>query len=99
MKDKTLSLIIMLTAGFIISLSCFIFKVKLGPSLLIVSATLLVFYIIGSILTKVIKKINADAENRAQELVKEETEKENEEETGEAANAEEEGEEPGQAET
>ncbi len=68
MKDKRIAIIIMLFAGTVISFSCLLFKIKLVPTLLIVSATLFAFYFIGVIITKVIEKINAEVESEAEEL-------------------------------
>lgn len=58
----------MLTAGLVISISCIIFKIKLVPGILITLSTMLFFYIIGLLITKLIDKINLDAENKAIEL-------------------------------
>lgn len=80
MAKKRLAIIIMLAAGFIISVSCILFKINLVPGLLILASTLLVFYIIGRLITKLIDKINTDAENRAVELANAETVEQSEEE-------------------
>lgn len=70
MKQKRLAIIIMLIAGIVMSISCILFKVELVPSILIVVSTMLIFYLFGRLITKLIDKINTDAENRAVEVTK-----------------------------
>ncbi len=71
MKEKRLAIIIMLFAGTIIAFTCLLNRIKLVPTILYVSCTLLVFYTIGRIITRVIDRINKDAERRAEQLIME----------------------------
>ena len=67
-------MIIMLSAGSIISIACIIYKFSLMETLLLVLGTLIVFYILGLIVKKIILSINHDAEERAALLAQEEYE-------------------------
>ena len=73
-EGRNIPLIIMLSAGSIISIACIIYKFTLLQTLLLVLATLLVFYILGLIVKRIILTINRDAEERAKLLEKEEAE-------------------------
>ena len=73
-EGKNIPLIIMLSAGSIISIACIIYKFDLLQTLLLVLGTLVVFYVIGLIVKKIILKINHDAEDRAALLAQEEYE-------------------------
>ena len=64
-EGKNIPLIIMLSAGSIISIACIIYKFNLLQTLLLVLGTLVVFYLIGLIVKKIILTINHDAEDRA----------------------------------
>ena len=73
-EGKNIPLIIMLSAGSIISIACIVYKFTLLHTLILVLATLIVFYIIGLIIKKIIVSINHDAEERAALLAQEEYE-------------------------
>ena len=73
-EGKNIPLIIMLSAGSIISIACIIYQFDLLHTLLLVLGTLVVFYIIGLIVKKIILTINHDAEERAALLAQEEIE-------------------------
>jgi len=73
-EGKSIPLIIMLSAGSIISIACIVYKFTLLQTLLLVLITLIVFYIIGIIIKKLIVSINRDAEQRAALLAQEEQE-------------------------
>ena len=73
-EGRNIPLIIMLSAGSIISIACIVYKFTLLHTLLLVLATLIVFYIIGLIVKKIIISINHDAEERAALLAQEEYE-------------------------
>ena len=73
-EGKNIPLIIMLSAGSIISIACIVYKFSLLQTLILVLATLVVFYVIGLILKKIILSINRDAEQRAALLAQEEYE-------------------------
>ena len=73
-EGKNIPLIIMLSAGSIISIACIVYKFTLLHTLILVLATLIVFYIIGLIVKKIIVSINHDAEDRAALLAQEEYE-------------------------
>ncbi len=73
-EGKNIPLIIMLSAGSIISIACIVYKFTLLHTLILVLATLIVFYIIGLIIKKIIVSINHDAEKRAALLAQEEYE-------------------------
>lgn len=73
-EGKNIPLIIMLSAGSIISIACIVYKFSLLQTLILVLATLVVFYVIGLILKKIILSINRDAEQRAALLAQEEEE-------------------------
>ena len=64
-EGRNIPLIIMLTAGSVISIACIVYEFTLLQTLLLVLGTLLVFYLIGLIIKKIILKINHDAEERA----------------------------------
>ena len=75
MKEGTnIPLVIMLFAGFIVSIASIVYKFSLTKTLIFVLATLVVFYLIGLIIKKMILKINHDAEQRAVLLAREEQE-------------------------
>ena len=73
-EGKNIPLIIMLSAGSIISIACIVYKFTMLHTLILVLATLIVFYIIGLIVKKIIVTINHDAEERAALLAQEEYE-------------------------
>jgi len=73
-EGKNIPLVIMLSAGSIISIACIVYKFTLLHTLILVLATLIVFYIIGLIVKKIIISINRDAEERAALLAQEEYE-------------------------
>ena len=73
-EGKNIPLVIMLSAGSIISIACIVYKFTLLHTLILVLATLIVFYIIGLIIKKIIVSINRDAEERAALLAQEEYE-------------------------
>lgn len=73
-EGRNIPLIIMLSAGSIISIACIVYKFSLLQTLFFVLATLVVFYIIGLILKKIVLSINHDAEQRAALLAQEESE-------------------------
>ncbi len=73
-EGKNIPLIIMLSAGSIISIACIIYRFDLLHTLLFVLGTLIVFYLIGLIVKKIILTINRDAEERAALLAQEEFE-------------------------
>lgn len=73
-EGRNIPLIIMLSAGSIISVACIIYDFSLLHTLLLVLATLVVFYLIGLIVKKIILTINHDAEERAALLAQEKQE-------------------------
>lgn len=73
-EGRNIPLIIMLSAGSIISVACIIYRFSLLHTLLLVLGTLIVFYLIGLIVKKIILSINRDAEERAALLAQEEYE-------------------------
>lgn len=73
-EGRNIPLIIMLSAGSIISIACIIYKFSMMETLLFVLGTLILFYIIGLIVKKIILSINHDAEERAALLAQEEYE-------------------------
>jgi len=73
-EGRNIPLIIMLSAGSIISIACIIYKFSMMETLLLVLGTLIIFYIIGLIVKKIILSINHDAEERAALLAQEEYE-------------------------
>ena len=73
-EGKNIPLIVMLSAGSIISIACIIYRFTLLQTLLLVLGTLIVFYLIGLIIKKIILTINHDAEDRAALLAQEEYE-------------------------
>ncbi len=73
-EGRNIPLIIMLSAGSIISVACIIYKFSLLYTLILVLATLIVFYLIGLIVKKIILTINHDAEERAALLAQEKNE-------------------------
>ena len=73
-EGRNIPLIIMLSAGSIISVACIIYNFSLLHTLLCVLGTLIVFYIIGLIVKRIILAINHDAEERARLLAQEEAE-------------------------
>ena len=73
-EGKNIPLVIMLFAGSIVSIACIVYKFSLTQTLIFVLATLVVFYLIGLIIKKIILKINHDAEQRAVLLAREEEE-------------------------
>lgn len=73
-EGRNIPLIIMLSAGSVISIACIIYKFDLLHTLLLVLGTLVVFYLIGLIVKKLILTINHDAEQRAALLAQEEYE-------------------------
>jgi len=73
-EGKNIPLIIMLSAGSVISIACIIYKFDLLHTLLLVLGTLVVFYLLGLIVKRIILSINRDAEERAALLAQEEYE-------------------------
>ena len=73
-EGRNIPLIIMLSAGSIISIACIIYKFSMMETLLFVLGTLILFYIIGLVVKKIILSINHDAEERAALLAQEEYE-------------------------
>ncbi len=73
-EGRNIPLIIMLSAGSVISIACIVYKFTLLQTLLLVLGTLVVFYLIGLIIKNIILKINRDAEDRAALLAQEEYE-------------------------
>lgn len=73
-EGRNIPLIIMLSAGSVISIACIIYKFSLMETLLLVLGTLILFYILGLIVKKIILSINHDAEERAALLAQEEYE-------------------------
>ena len=73
-EGRSIPLVIMLSAGSIISIACIVYKFSLLHTLLLVLITLIVFYIIGLIVKQLIVSINRDAEHRAALLAQEEYE-------------------------
>ena len=71
-EGKNIPLVVMLFAGSIVSIACIVYKFSLTQTLIFVLATLVVFYLIGLIIKKIILKINHDAEQRAVLLAREE---------------------------
>ena len=63
-EGRNIPLIIMLSAGSVISIACIVYKFTLLQTLLLVLGTLDVFYLIGLIIKNIILKINRDAEDR-----------------------------------
>lgn len=78
-EGRNIPLIIMLSAGSVISVACIIYRFTLMQTLLLVLGTLLVFYAIGLLVKKIILTINHDAEKRASLLAQEENEAKNKE--------------------
>ena len=75
-EGRNIPLIIMLSAGTIVSIACIIYKFSLLHTLLFVLLTLIFFYVVGLIVKKIILTINHDAEERAALLEMEEKEAE-----------------------
>ncbi|MBP3569465.1 MAG: hypothetical protein J6K04_09910 [Lachnospiraceae bacterium] len=73
-EGRNIPLIIMLSAGSIISVACIFYKFTLMQTLIFVLATLIVFYLLGLIVKKIILSINKDAEERAALLAQAEAE-------------------------
>ena len=73
-EGKNIPLIIMLSAGSVISIACIIYRFDLLHTLLLVLGTLIVFYLLGVIIKRIILSINRDAEERAALLAQEEYE-------------------------
>ena len=73
-EGRNIPLVIMLTAGSIISIACIVYKFTLLHTLLLVLITLIVFYILGLIIKKLFISINREAEERAALLAQEEYE-------------------------
>ena len=57
-EGRNIPLIIMLSAGSIISIACILYKFSLLDTLVLVLATLVVFYLIGLIIKRIILSIN-----------------------------------------
>jgi uncharacterized protein (UPF0333 family) len=74
MEGRNIPLIIMLSAGSVVSVACIVYDFSLLDTLIIVLATLIGFYFIGQIVKKIILAINKNAEERA-ELLKRAEEK------------------------
>ncbi len=73
-EGRNIPLIVMLSAGTVISIACIVYKFSLLHTLSFVLATLVVFYLIGLIIKRIIISINKEAEERAKLLLKEEEE-------------------------
>ena len=73
-EGKNIPLIIMLSAGSVISVACIIYRFNMLQTLLFVLGALIVFYLIGLIVKRIILSINRDAEERAALLAQEENE-------------------------
>ena len=73
-EGRNIPLIIMLSAGSIISIACIVYKFSLLHTLIAVLATLIVFYLIGLMIKKLILSVNHEAEERAALLAQEEAE-------------------------
>ena len=73
-EGRNIPLIVMLFAGSIVSIACIVYKLSLLHTLIWVLATLIVFYMIGLIIKKIVLNINHDAEQRSVLLAKEEEE-------------------------
>lgn len=73
-EGRNIPLVVMLFAGSIVSIACIVYKFSLIQTLSFVLATLVVFYIIGLIVKKIVLTINHDAEERAVLLAREEKE-------------------------
>lgn len=73
-EGRNIPLVIMLSAGSIISIACIVYDFSLLHTLMLVLGTLVVFYLIGLIVKKLILAINHDAEQRAALLAQEEYE-------------------------
>ena len=71
-EGRNIPLIVMLFAGSIVSVACIVYKFSLLHTLIWVLATLLVFYMIGLVIKKIVLTINHDAEQRAVLLAREE---------------------------
>ena len=73
-EGRDIPLIIMLSAGAVICIACIVYGFSMTNTLLWVLGTLVVFYVIGLIIRKIIIRINRDAEQRAALLEQEENE-------------------------
>ena len=73
-EGRNIPLIIMLSAGSIISIACIIYDFSMTNTLMLVLGTLIVFYIIGLVVKRIILVMNRDAEQRAALLAQEEYE-------------------------
>ena len=73
-EGRNIPLIVMLFAGSIVSIACIAYKFSLLQTLSFVLATLIVFYVIGLIIKKIVLTINHEAEERAVLLAREEKE-------------------------
>ena len=73
-EGRNIPLIIMLSAGSIISIACIVYGFSMMNTLLWVLGTLVVFYLIGLIIKKIVLSINRDAEHRAALFEQEENE-------------------------
>lgn len=71
MMEKSIPAIIMLAAGVTACISCIAFDMDLLTTLKIVLAVLLIFYIIGRIVLKIIAKINKEADEAYEALAEE----------------------------
>lgn len=78
-EGRNIPLIIMLSAGSIISIACIIYDFSLFHTLLFVLGTMVGFYLIGLIVQKIVISINRDAEQRASLLAQEQFETEQKE--------------------
>ena len=65
MEGRNIPLIIMLSAGSVVSIACIAYDFTLESTLFIVLCTLVGFYFIGQIVKKLILSINKNAEERA----------------------------------
>lgn len=73
-EGRSIPLVVMLSAGSIVSIACIVYRFTLLHTLGFVLATLVVFYLIGLVVKKIIVSINRDAEKRAALLAREEME-------------------------
>ena len=73
-EGRNIPLVIMLSAGSVICVACIVYRFTLLQTLSFVLATLILFYLIGLIVKRIIVSVNKDAEKRAALLAKEEME-------------------------
>lgn len=74
MEGRNIPLIIMLIAGTTVSIACILYHFSLFHTLFFVFITLVVFYVIGLVVKKIIADINKEAQQRASLLIQAEEE-------------------------